>query len=137
MKPSYGTDMGEFRILVSVQTCLLAGLGGKGSRKWLNLQYPIDNLGAATQLEGVPSNLRPSALHHIMSEFGLASFGLNCVETLLCETAINRNNRIHDYVLKGQSMFRFNSEGRPIFREFSTSNWKCAFKGEPVNDALE
>eukprot|EP00978_Attheya_sp_CCMP212_P015801 scaffold40890_cov62-Attheya_sp.AAC.3 len=42
MKP-FGMDMGEFHILISVQTCLLAGLGGTGSRKWLNLQFPIDN----------------------------------------------------------------------------------------------
>eukprot|EP00978_Attheya_sp_CCMP212_P029432 scaffold104578_cov67-Attheya_sp.AAC.6 len=90
MKP-FGMDMGEFCILLSVQTCLLAGLNGTGSQKWINLQYPINKLGAETQLQSVPTDLRPSALYHIMAEFGLTNFGLNSVETLLCKTAENRN----------------------------------------------
>eukprot|EP00978_Attheya_sp_CCMP212_P039371 scaffold204047_cov46-Attheya_sp.AAC.1 len=136
MKP-FGMNMGEFRILLSVQTCLLAGLSGTGSKKWINLQYPINKLGAETQLQGVPTDLRPSALHHIMAEFGLTNFGLNSVETLLCETAENRNGYIHDYIIKGQSVFSFGLEGRPVLREYGSHHWKCVITGEQVDNAFE
>jgi hypothetical protein len=67
----YELDIGEFCLMLIVQTLCLAGVVVKGHKDLYNLVYPVHNLGMAKQLEHIGNSDQPGMLHYLSAETGL------------------------------------------------------------------
>jgi len=121
----YDLDIGEFCLMLIIQTLCLAGVVVKGHKDLYNLVYPVHNLGAAKQLGHIGISDRPGMLHYLSAETGHEAFGTDGSEGKLCETAVNRVCRISDYVMKGMMLMSFSTEdGSHIFKEYGSGLWE-------------
>jgi hypothetical protein len=120
----YKTDIAEFRLMMVVQICCLAGIIVKPHKDLHNLVYPVSYLGAAAQLAHVERTKRGRVLDRICTEFGMEDWGHNAVEGMLCETSPSRVCKIMDYVFKGQSLFTFGSNGELLIKKYGETSWE-------------
>jgi hypothetical protein len=119
----YYSDIGEFRLMIVVQICVLAGIVVKPSKDLNNLVYPVSDLGAAEQLKHIHDGSRDEVLLRILQEHDLEDFGTNCAESLLCETAANRVGTIKDYFFRGQFLFWLGKRGEQLVKIYGENEW--------------
>jgi len=121
----YRCEIGEFRLMLAVQLCVLCGIVIKPHPNLRNMVYPVATLGAAKQLQHLSGGRsRESLLELILTEFKLDEWGLNCPESLLCETAENRVTLIKDYFFKYQSLHTLAEDGFACRKEYGSTVWK-------------
>ena len=118
------TGIGEFRFMMILQICCMAGIMQKGHKDLHNLVYPVASLGAAEQLEHVDRKDRPAVLHCIISECHLEDYGTNAGEGTLCETSESRVTNIFDYIMKGMFQFMFDQDGNHLVKMYGKSCWE-------------
>jgi hypothetical protein len=129
--PLEGCQLGEFRYSIFLAVAVLSGLVKRSNPEFKSLAYPVKGLGAEQQMNGTQDVNRPKVLQHLLQTYGLEAFGLNCAETLLCESAHWRRGKIFDYLFRGQDLFLLSSAGRPLIKEYGTTTWK-ALQGEDL-----
>ena len=117
------TDIAEFRLMLVVQICCLAGVVVKPHKDLHNLVYPVSSLGAAKQLEHVPRGERGIVLDTVIRQFGMEEFGHNAGEGMLCETSETRVGKIFDVVFRGQHQFTFGVNGDQLVKEYGKREW--------------
>jgi len=117
------TDLGEFRLMITVQICCLAKVVVKGHKDLHNLVYPVAKLGAA-QLSHVLAHERPQVLDIIVRENGLEDYRYNGAEGSLCETSEARIGNIMDYVFHGQLQLQIGKEGKNLLKRYNSNAWE-------------
>ena len=123
-------DFGEFRLMVCVQICCLAGIIVKGHKDLHNLVYPVASLGAAEQLAHIHAEDRHHVLSMIMRGNGLEEFGLNGAEGSLCETSEWRIGDMYDYVFCYLNQFCIGKDGGHFVKAYGSDEW--VLFNEPV-----
>ena len=120
----YKFEMGEFRLMITVQVLCHAGIIVPGHKNLHNLVYPVAKLGAAAQLDHILPEERPYILNAIMRENGLEEYGTNSAEGSLCETSEDRVGYIFDYVYRYHHQFCIGKEGGNYVKFYGSDKWE-------------
>jgi len=128
-------DLGEFRLMMLVQMCVLIRVGiKKGHVDLHNLVYPVATLGAAKQLEHIKDPVdRQFVVDHIVQQTGLEEYGTNAGEGALCETSEKRQTHIVDAFFYGQCLFGISTTtGQHFVKFFGSSEWVPLYESTEV-----
>jgi hypothetical protein len=76
---------------------------------------------------GIPEDKVPQVLEEIKSEIQTLSkrkIFFDDVETATCESKPGRLLTKVDVIVRGQSLFHFNSSGNPVLKRYSSKDWE-------------
>ena len=86
--------------------------------------YPVKNKGSYNHL--TVGKIKPSAFGSVMArisyELDMTDYGLNAVESTLCETYPDRGP-VWDLFIKGQNLYLLGSEGQPQTKKYGQVAW--------------
>ena len=120
-------ELGSFRLMIFLQGAIFLRVRVKPGPHLRQIFFPVRNSGSWAHLDetGVSENAMEAVCVEIQKELSTPDrfIWMDEVEVILCEAKGNRILKKFDVIIKGQSLFKLNSEGQSFVKKYGEHEW--------------